>query len=79
MNTYKLSNIPLNVFRKFLSSVGCVLLSTKGGHEIWKKDGLTRPIVLQTHVDPVSEMAIRANLVTLGISKKEFFAMIYAN
>lgn len=45
MNTYKLSNISVNDFRNFLSSVGCQKTKTEGGHERWAKTGLTRPII----------------------------------
>ena len=50
MNTYKLSNISVNDFRDFLASVGCQKTKTEGGHERWVKTGLTRPIILQTHI-----------------------------
>lgn len=69
MNTYKLGNIPLRTFRGFLLSCGCVLVSTEGGHEKWKKDGCLRSIVLQTHIDPVPEFVVRANLRTLGLTR----------
>ena len=39
MNTYKLSNVSLTQFRQFLSDIGCVCVSTSGGHEKWKKEG----------------------------------------
>jgi hypothetical protein len=75
MNRIKLSNIPLSVFRDFLAFAGChkVEDATKGrgGHEKWIKEGLSRPITLQTHVDPVPEMVVRSNLRTLGLKRKD--------
>ena len=59
MNTFSLSNIPLNKFRTFLFNQGCSRVSTEGGHEKWTREGLTRPIIIQTHIDPVSELIVR--------------------
>lgn len=75
MNTIKLSNVPLDEFRRFLQDKGCWIDKTtkgKGGHERWVKKGLLRPIILQSHVDPVPEMVLRNNLRSLGVTRKEF-------
>ena len=57
MNTVKLSNIPLDLFRKFLFEKGCEReekgTKGRGGHEKWNRKDLSRPITLQTHIDPV--------------------------
>lgn len=66
-----LSNITPNEFRKLLEYLGCKYVSTKGGHEKWQRPGLTRPIILQTHVKPMPEFIVRNALRTLGISKEE--------
>jgi hypothetical protein len=75
MNTIRLSNISLKDFREFLFENGCSKINNntkgRGGHELWIKKGLTRPITLQTHVDPVPEKVIRSNIKTLGISRTE--------
>lgn len=67
-----LKNIALADFKRYLISVGCELTRTNGGHEIWTRKGLTRPIVLQSHIDPVPEFIIKKLLGTLGVSKKGF-------
>ena len=77
MNTYKLSNIPLRKFRTFLFEVGCERVSTSGGHEKWDRDGLERPITLQSHIDPVPEHVVQNTLRCLGMTKKEFFNIYY--
>jgi hypothetical protein len=81
MNRLKLSNIPLADFRRYLFEEGCerVEQGTKGrgGHEKWTKEGLLRPITLQTHIDPVPELIIRNSLKTLGRTKKDFFEWYY--
>ena len=65
----KLKNIPLKTFRDYLKHCGLNHIRTTGGHEIWSAKGLTRPVVLQTHVDPIPEFIIKNNLRT--ISKAE--------
>lgn len=72
MNTYKLSNVPLDEFRHFLSDMGCEQVSTEGGHEKWKKEGCMRSVIFQTHIDPIPEFIIRTNLRTLGLTRKDF-------
>lgn len=75
MNRLKLSNIPLDDFRRFLFDMGCTRVEQgtkgRGGHEKWSKEGLHRPIIVQTHVDPVSEITVRSNLHSLGLSRKD--------
>lgn len=65
----KLKNIPLRVFRNYLIFCGLNHIRTKGGHEVWSAKGLTRPVVLQTHIDPVPEFIIKNNLRTMGKSE----------
>ncbi len=76
MNTVRLSNIPLKTFREFLFDNGCFRTETgtkgRGGHEKWEKEGLERPITLQTHIDPVPEHIVRNCLRDLGITRKQF-------
>ena len=81
MNRQKLSNIPLADFRRFLFDMGCTReqqgTKGRGGHEKWTRNDLSRPITLQTHVDPVSELAVRNTLRTLGMTKQQFFDYYY--
>lgn len=79
MSTQKLSNISIITWRAFLMRVGCQLSRSTGGHEIWAKDGLTRPITFQTHIDPIPEFIIKNGLRTLGMNKKDFFRVMDAN
>jgi hypothetical protein len=60
--TAHLKNIKLKDFRKYLESKGLKVIRTNGGHEVWGGKCLLRPIVLQTHVDPIPEFIIRNNL-----------------
>lgn len=74
----KLRNISINDLRKILKAFGCLLIRYKGGHEIWKKEGLTRPIIFQTHIDPVPEMVIKNIIRDLNVSRDTFLD-IYEN
>ncbi len=68
----RLSNISLSDFRKYLRSVGCEILRTGGGHEVWGRMGLRRSITLQSHVDPIPERIVRQSLRNLGATREEF-------
>ncbi|MBP5556130.1 MAG: type II toxin-antitoxin system HicA family toxin [Bacteroidales bacterium] len=70
----KLSNISLKEFRNFLSSQGLSPIRSKGGHEAWMKAGMSRPVIVQSHIDPVPVDVVINNLRTLGISKTDFLA-----
>lgn len=72
MNTYKLSNISIAQFREFLFEIGCIRISIEGGHEKWHKNGCLRPIIIQTHIDPIPEFIIKNNLRSLGLTRKDF-------
>jgi predicted RNA binding protein YcfA (HicA-like mRNA interferase family) len=64
-------NLPLKTFRKFLEHHGMSCIRTKGGHEVWSKKNLNRPIVLQTHIDPVPIFIVKNNLRTMGLTIKD--------
>jgi hypothetical protein len=70
--TKNLKNIPLKTFRKFLIQSGLKKIRTSGGHEVWSGSHLKRPVVLQSHIDPIPEFIIRNNLRIIGISSEEF-------
>lgn len=71
MNTFRLGNISLSDFRRFLQHIGCKKISISGGHEKWKKEGGLRTIIIQTHLDPIPERVVRSNLKTLGLTRKD--------
>ena len=72
MNTYKLSNVSISLFRNFLFDIGCKRISIEGGHEKWHKDGCLRPVIIQTHIDPIPEFIVKNNLRSLGLTRNEF-------
>lgn len=61
-----LSNITLKDFRNFLEFKGLKIIRSTGGHEVWSCKTLFRPIILQSHIDPVPEFIVRNNLRTPG-------------
>lgn len=67
-----LKNIPLKTFRDFLKWKGCKHIRDKGGHEIWARPDLYRPIVIQSHVDPVPEFIVRQVLRSLNATEKDY-------
>lgn len=73
-----ISNISLSQYRTFLTKAGCKLIGTEGGHEKWVRKDLTRPIIVQTHVDPVPEFIVRNGLRNLGITKKTFLQILHS-
>ena len=77
MNTYRLGNISIADFRLFLTEQGCKeVASGNTGHEKWKKDGMLRPVVFQTHIDPIPEFIIRNNLRNMGLTTNDLRAWL---
>ncbi|MBO7109304.1 MAG: type II toxin-antitoxin system HicA family toxin [Prevotella sp.] len=68
----KLSNITLDEFRAFMKAQGLTMQRTNGGHEMWAREGMARPVVFQTHIDPLPEFVVKNNLAAIGVSRKEF-------
>lgn len=65
-------NVKLAELRKFLISKGCNHIGTVGGHEKWSKQELLRPLILQTHVDPVSEFIVKQCIRALNTTEEDF-------
>jgi len=77
MNTFKLSNISLAQMRLLLKNCKCTCARTSGGHEMWVRGDLGRPITLQNHIDPVPEFIVKQICKHLGISKKQVHELIH--
>ncbi|MBQ6769661.1 MAG: type II toxin-antitoxin system HicA family toxin [Bacteroidales bacterium] len=77
MNTYRIGNISIEDFRLSLADKGCKKVeSGNTGHEKWSKEGLLRPVVFQTHIDPIPEFIIRNNLRNLGLTGNDLRAWL---
>jgi predicted RNA binding protein YcfA (HicA-like mRNA interferase family) len=77
MSTRKLTNVKISDFREFLKKAGCRAIRTDGGHEVWARKDLLRPIIVQTHVEPVPEFIIQNALRNLNLTKKDFFEILF--
>jgi len=77
MSTQKLKNVPLKHYRDFLKRAGCKCIGVEGGHEKWSRSDLLRPIIVQTHIDPVPEFIIMNALRNLGLTKADFFRILF--
>ncbi|MDH5379837.1 MAG: hypothetical protein OEW75_03235 [Cyclobacteriaceae bacterium] len=76
MTIKSLKNISLSQYESFLELCKCKYFSIKGGHVKYTRSDLTRPIIFQTHINPVPEMIIRNGLKSLGYSKSDFFQIL---
>jgi len=76
MSKSPLRNIPLKTFRDFLKWEGLYYVRTNGGHEIWTKKGLRRPVAFQTHIDPVPEDIVRKILKTIKSNAESYIEFL---
>jgi len=74
-----LRNIPINVFRKYLEWNGLKQIRTTGGHEIWSRKDLNRPIVFQNHKTPVPEFIVKRIMKTIGVDRDNFIDFLNNN
>ncbi|MBI2032449.1 MAG: type II toxin-antitoxin system HicA family toxin [Candidatus Levybacteria bacterium] len=62
-------------FEKFLLFVGCEFKRQLGGHRIYNRAGLKRPIVIPSH-GTIPVFVIRNNLRLLGITPEGYFEIL---
>lgn len=72
-----LRNIALKDVEAYLVHVGCKHIRTKGGHAVYSRKDLLRPIIIQTHIDPVPEFIVKQMLRHLKTSKDDFLKVLY--
>ncbi len=73
MSTRHLRNIFISQFESFLELALCELVGIKGGHCKYSRDDLRRPVIFQTHIQPVPEFIVKNALRALSISKEQFW------
>lgn len=71
-----LRNIPLKTFRDYLKWKGCKHIRTSGGHEVWSRHDLFRPIIIQTHIDPIPEFIVRQILQNLNANSDDYIEFL---
>jgi len=69
--TPSIKNVSVTEFKGFLTRHRLKLIRISGGHEIWSGNKLTRPVVFQTHIDPVPLFIVKTNLRTMGLTMKD--------
>jgi hypothetical protein len=74
-----LKNISLRLFRNYLTYKGLKHIRTNGGHEIWSGKNLKRPVIFQTHIDPIPEFILRNNLRAIGATPDDFCKFVENN
>lgn len=72
----KLSNLTIAEVRGALKALGLTKERMKGGHEIWVKPGMLRPVVLQSHIEPVPEFIVKNIIRTIGVTKQIFLGAL---
>ena len=78
MNTMNLSNIPLDAVRAFLLQRDYHFGFVHGGHELWVKENMVRPVVLRAGFDPVPEFMIRNILRSMDVRGEELEGFVAA-
>jgi hypothetical protein len=68
---FKTSNVSLSLLRKILIHVGCKQLGINSGHQKFTRSDLRRPIIIQTHVDPVPEFIVLQIMRTLSLKRAD--------
>lgn len=76
MSGLHLRNIEVKTLRLYLEWKGLKYYRTKGGHEVWGRSDLNRPIVFQTHINPVPEFIIKQILRNLGEDRSDFIRFL---
>ena len=76
MSTKHLRNISVAQFKGFLKLALCKYIDINSGHEKWVRADLRRPIIFQTHINPIPEFIIKNNLRILAYSKQDFFDIL---
>lgn len=76
MGQNPLKNIPLKTFREFLSYMDLKHIRTEGGHEVWSRKDLSRPVIIQTHIDPVPEFIVKNAFRTINATKEDYIEFL---
>ncbi len=62
-------------FERFLLFIGCIFKRQSGGHRIYTRAGLKRPIVVPAH-GTIPIFVLRNNLRLLGITSEQYFEIL---
>jgi predicted RNA binding protein YcfA (HicA-like mRNA interferase family) len=76
MNTYKASNVSLIDFRKFLVKMGAKQIRSSGGHLVYSHPKVNRPIIIQSHINPIPQFIVLEIINYLEVSSEEMWKII---
>ncbi len=76
MSTRKLKNVTISQFESFLELCHCKYIKNDKGHAKYFRSDLHRPIIFQSHIDPIPEFIVKNNLRLINMSKDDFFDVL---
>ncbi len=76
MSTKHLRNVSISQLESFLELCLCKFIKNNKGHVQYTRSDLTRPLIFQSHIDPVPEFIVKNLLRGLGYSKNDFHDII---
>ena len=76
MSTRKLKNVSISQFESFLELCHCKYIKNDKGHAKYFRSDLNRPIIFQSHIDPIPEFIVKNNLRLINMSKDDFFDVL---
>ena len=76
MSKSPLRNISVKTFRDYLKWEGLHHVRTSGGHEVWSRKDLHRPVVFQIHIEPIPEEIVRRILKTIGSNADSYIEFL---
>jgi len=76
MTVRHLRNISLSTFESFLELAQCKCMGINSGHVKYTRADLRRPVIIQTHIDPVPEFIIKNALRSIQVSRSDFYDIL---
>ncbi len=75
----RIKNITIDEYKRVLVAFGLKYIRENNGHEVWSRKDFKRPVIFQTHIDPVPIHVIASNNRTMGITNKQIIECLERN
>lgn len=72
----RITPIPWKVFECILLACGLHFSRQSGGHRVYTKKGLKRPVIVPAHSKDLHQDIIKTNIATIGLSRDEYFRLL---
>lgn len=72
----RITPVSWQVFECVLLAAGFRLVRQAGGHRIYTREGVIRPLVVPAHSKDLCVLIIQSNLKSAGISRDEYFCLL---